>query len=199
MRLILASASPRRAELLTAAGYAFDVRPVDVDETPRPGESPREYVSRLATEKAAAAARLASAPDAVVLAADTTVVAAGEILGKPKDDADAGRMIRLLSGRGHEVLTGICVRTTTGSSSAVEATDVFFDPLSLDEIRWYVSTGEGRDKAGAYAIQGFASRFIPRIIGSYTNVVGLPVATVRRLLSDVRRSAPNGPEISEFG
>jgi septum formation protein len=184
MRLILASASPRRAELLRAAGYAFDVAAADVDESPGDGESPPEYVRRLAAEKSAAIAAQAPA-GAIVLGADTTVVVDDEILAKPRDDADARAMLRRLSGRRHDVMTGISLRRGAFEIGRVESTAVFFAPLTDDEIAWYVATGEGRDKAGAYAIQGYASRFIPRIEGSYSNVVGLPVACVRELLTEI--------------
>jgi nucleoside triphosphate pyrophosphatase len=190
MHLILASASPRRAELLRAAGYEFDVVVADVDESIRDGESPAAYVRRLAADKSAAAAPVVRSPDAVILGADTTVVVSGEILAKPRDDRDAAAMLRRLSGRAHEVLTGLSLRRGTYEAGRVETTIVHVASLSDDEITWYVQTGEGRDKAGAYAIQGVASRFIPRIEGSYSNVVGLPVASVRDLLtaiSDTRR------------
>jgi nucleoside triphosphate pyrophosphatase len=190
MHLILASASPRRAELLRAAGYEFDVVVADVDESIRDGESPAAYVRRLAADKSAAAAPVVRSPEAVILGADTTVVVGGEILAKPRDDRDAAAMLRRLSGRAHEVLTGLSVRRGTYEAGRVETTIVHVASLSDDEIAWYVQTGEGRDKAGAYAIQGVASRFIPRIEGSYSNVVGLPVASVRDLLtaiSDTRR------------
>lgn len=178
--LILASASPRRAELLLAAGIPFTTRPVDIDEQPRGGESPRDYVLRVAADKARACP---VPPGAVVLAADTAVVVAAEILGKPVDAADAARMLRLIAGRSHLVLTGVVLRRGEQEVAAVEATEVTFAPLTEDDIAWYVGTGESSDKAGAYAVQGLASRFIDRIDGSYTNVVGLPVATVCRLLA----------------
>ena len=184
MHLILASASPRRAELLRAAGYRFEVRPVDIDETVRRDETPEQYVVRLADEKAVAAARLAG-PGAVTLGADTAVVVDQVILGKPLDDADAERMLRLLSGRVHEVLTGICVRQGGRAVSRVERTRVTFTTLRNADIQWHVKSGEGMDKAGGYAIQGLASRFIPRIDGSYSNVVGLPVATVTDALDEL--------------
>jgi nucleoside triphosphate pyrophosphatase len=207
MRLILASASPRRAELLTAAGFGFEVRVANVDETPRTGESPREYVLRVAREKAIAARGAAAQgpaeaghhDDPVILAADTTVVVDGEILGKPVDDGDARRMLRRLSGRAHEVLTGVSLRSGTDERSAVESTAVWFKPLTDQEIAWYVGSGEGRDKAGAYAIQGLGSRFIPRIDGSYSNVVGLPVATVQRLLTEIAHATGNARDVSKFG
>ena len=189
MRLILASASPRRAELLRAAGYTFDVLAANVDEAIRGGESPSLYVRRLAAEKSAAVAPHVGG--AIVLGADTTVVVDDEILAKPQDDGDAAAMLRRLSGRRHEVITGISLRRGAFELGRVETTAVFFAPLADDEIAWYVATGEGRDKAGAYAIQGYASRFIPRVEGSYTNVVGLPVAAVRELLTEISGTPPD--------
>ena len=177
--LILASASPRRAELLRAAGLTFAIRPADVDESVRAGELPREYVLRLAREKAHAVVR---APGELVLAADTTVVVDEEILAKPEDAADATRMLRLLAGRSHEVLTGVCLAQSDQSDARVATTIVEFAPMTDDEIAWYVASGEPMDKAGAYGIQGRASRFVVRLNGSYTNVVGLPVALVHEML-----------------
>ena len=187
--LILASASPRRAELLTAAGIPFEVRPAAVDESIHPGEDARGYALRVATEKARSA--LASSDGRPVLAADTVVVINGQILGKPVDTDDAKRMLRLLSGRTHEVLTAVVVvpaRNGHGSrermiDARVEVTAVEFARLDNDEIDWYVRTGEPADKAGAYAIQGAASRFVTRIQGSYSNVVGLPVGLVYAMCS----------------
>jgi septum formation protein len=183
VRLILASSSPRRAALLRAAGIDFEVQPADVDESVRAAEAPADYVRRLASTKAEAVA--ARVPGRVVLAADTSVVVDGQILGKPSDEAEAARMLRLLSGRAHEVLTGVCV--TDGSSPLVEVacTQVEFAPLSEEDIAWYVSTGEPIDKAGAYGVQGLASRFVTAIHGSYSNVVGLPVALVHDMLRRV--------------
>lgn len=178
--MILASRSPRRAELLAAAGFAFDVLAADVDETPLEVEDPAEYVERLAIEKARAV--LAMRPGSRVLGADTTVTIDGEILGKPANDEDARRMLRLLSGRAHLVHTGVAVITDRGLHSAVDTTRVWFDTMTDEDISWYVTTGEPADRAGAYAIQGLASRFIPRIEGSYSNVVGLPVAMVSSIL-----------------
>jgi septum formation protein len=208
MRLILASASPRRAELLKAAGFEFDVRVTDIDEEPRPGEPPREYVLRVAREKAVAGqqGRPGNPAEAgfhdqreIIVAADTTVVVEGEILGKPADDGDAQRMLRRLSGRAHEVLTGITIRNGADERSAVDSTAVWFKPLTDQEIGWYVASGEGRDKAGAYAIQGLGSRFIPRIDGSYSNVVGLPIATVHRLLIELGHPLRTSSAVSKFG
>ncbi len=179
--LILASRSPRRSELLTAAGIPFEVLAADIDETPRAGESPVAYVERLAIEKARAVLPLR--PGARVLGADTTVTIDGEILGKPVDDADARRMIRLLNGRAHDVHTGVALVSRDGVRSAVDTTRVWFNAMTDEDISWYVATGEPVDRAGAYAIQGFASRFIGRIEGSYSNVVGLPVALVSSILN----------------
>jgi len=168
--------------LLTAAGISFEVLAADVDETPHPNEAPAAYVERLAIEKARAV--LALRPGARVLGADTTVTIDGEILGKPVDEADALRMLRLLNGRPHEVHTGVALASASGVRSAVDTTRVWFAPMTDEDISWYVSTGEPIDRAGAYAIQGLASRFIPRIEGSYSNVVGLPVALVSSILAE---------------
>ena len=181
-QVILASRSPRRAELLTAAGIAFEVLSADIDETPHRDEAPAAYVERLAIEKARAVFLLR--PDAIVLGADTTVTIDGAILGKPEDEADAVRMLRLLNGRAHDVHTGVAVVSTSGVQSAVGTTRVWFDAMTDKDISWYVATGEPVDRAGAYAIQGFASRFISRIEGSYSNVVGLPVALVSSILEE---------------
>jgi len=182
VRLILASGSPRRVELLRAAGFAFEVRPPAVDERVLPGEDPAAHVIRLAREKAQQAG--CGHPDTVVLAADTVVVIDGLVLGKPADDADAVAMLRRLSGRTHDVLTGVAVCADGATCAALERTAVRVVPLSEADIAWYVSTGEPRDKAGAYAIQGLASRFVDRIEGSYSNVVGLPVALVSQMLKN---------------
>ena len=208
--LVLASASPRRQELLRNAGISFTVQPADIDETPLAGERPRECAERLAREKALAVWR--TRPQDLVLGADTIVVVDETILGKPVDADDAVRMLRLLSGRVHRVITGVCLveavvsrqfavgeaaphtvqsrqspyeilRTEDGEPRTTsETTLVTMSELSDDELRDYVATGEPMDKAGAYAIQGMASRWIPRIEGDYSNVVGLPVALVYRML-----------------
>jgi len=186
LRLVLASASPRRAELLSAAGFAFDLGPVDVDERILADESPFDYVRRLAGDKAArAVARLPRAvlPQCVVLGADTAVVVDGHVLGKPASDEEAAAMLRQLSGRRHEVLTGVHLQHGGRAVGSVTETAVFFSPLGDEEVAWLVQSGEGRDKAGAYAVQGRAARFIPRIEGSYSNVVGLPIAAVTELMS----------------
>jgi nucleoside triphosphate pyrophosphatase len=200
MRLVLASASPRRADLLRAAGYEFEILKTDVDESIHPGEKPDIYVRRLAAEKSAAAQRPSRGghhdngrrgrddSQPVILGADTVVVVDDEILGKPRGDEQAAVMLRLLSGRRHMVMTGLSLRRGAHELGCVEQTSVYFRALSADEVAWYVASGEGRDKAGAYAIQGLASRFIPRIDGSYSNVVGLPVATVAELLTSLLAS-----------
>jgi septum formation protein len=180
--LILASRSPRRREILERAGIEFVVRPADVEETPVAGESPRDYVKRLAREKAEA---VEAGEDDIVLGADTVVVLGSEILEKPVDCDDAARMLRRLSGREHEVLTGVCLRSGRMAIEDVEATRVRFAPLSDEEIRGYVASGEPMDKAGAYAVQGLASKFIERIDGCYCNVVGLPIALVYRRLGEM--------------
>jgi septum formation protein len=181
-RLVLASSSPRRAAILRDVGWEFETVRVDVDETRRPDETAVAYVERLALEKAEAGARLSQG---MVLGADTIVVVDSEILGKPTGHTDAARMLRLLSGRWHEVLTGVAViRTdrTPDSVVASETTLVRFAPLSEREIDWYVASGEPMDKAGAYAIQGRAALFIEEVKGNYLNVVGLPVSLVYRLV-----------------
>jgi len=179
--LVLASASPRRAELLRAAGISFTVRVANIDEVQRPGEPAADYVLRLAREKAQAVAR----NDDLVLGADTTVVIDGEIVGKPSDHGDAERMLSALGGRWHEVLTAVSLRWGSQARSEVAITRVKFAPLSREEIDWYVATGEPFDKAGAYAIQGYASLFVERIEGSYSNVVGLPVHLVYQLAREL--------------
>jgi nucleoside triphosphate pyrophosphatase len=182
--LVLASRSPRRRAILQEAGIPFVVRPADVDETPRPGELPREYVTRMATDKARA---VAAAPDEIVLGADTTVVIGGQMLAKPLDSRDAMRMLELLSGQRHQVVTGICLQRAGGLVQDCAETSVWFAPLSRQEIEAYVASGEPLDKAGAYAIQGLASKFIRRIDGCYFNVVGLPVALVYQHLRALGR------------
>ena len=187
MRLVLASSSPRRAELLRAAGFDFETLSAAVDEQIRPDERPEEYVLRLASEKSAAGQSMAR-DDAFVLGADTAVVVGTDVLGKPNDDADVARMLRQLSGRTHRVITGVSLRRGALEAREIEMTAVWFSTLRSEEIEWYVASGEGRDKAGAYAIQGRASRFIPRIDGSYSNVVGLPIALVQALISALSAS-----------
>jgi septum formation protein len=185
--LVLASASPRRAELLTSAGFEFTVEVADVDETERPGESPEAYVVRVARDKARAVASRGQPPGAVVLAADTTVVAGGDILAKPADEADAIRMLERLSGSVHDVLTGVVTLADGLEAAELVRTRVHLITMSPEEIRWYVATGEPVGKAGAYAIQGRAARFIDWIDGSWSNVVGLPIATVDGMLKRLPR------------
>ncbi|MGA1994015.1 MAG: Maf family protein [Bryobacteraceae bacterium] len=180
--LILASRSPRRREILAAAGIPHLVQPAEVDETIRDGEDAEAYVKRVARAKAEA---VPAGPGDVVLGADTVVVVDSEILGKPADEADARRMLRLLAGREHVVMTGICLRSDGGVVEHAESTRVRFLPLSEREIETYVASGEPLDKAGAYAIQGLASKFIDRVEGCYFNVVGLPVAKIYGLLRRV--------------
>jgi septum formation protein len=186
--LVLASASPRRQELLRAAGIPFDVQSSGIDETPMAGESSRSCAERLARDKARAISRMR--PQDYVLGADTIVVVDAAMLGKPRDAEDACRMLRLLSGRSHQVITGVCVIKPVAAdrlSSAAEdvrseVTQVTMYELSDEDVRDYVANGEPMDKAGAYAIQGIASRWIPRIEGDYSNVMGLPVSLVYRML-----------------
>jgi nucleoside triphosphate pyrophosphatase len=178
--LVLASASPRRQELLRNAGISFEVQSTQITEDPLPGEGAKECAERLAREKALAVAR--HRPQDVVLGADTVVVIDGQILGKPVDSDDAARMLRMLSGREHRVITGVCLVLSGQRSATSETTVVTMSEISENEIADYVARGEPMDKAGAYAIQGIASRWIPRIDGDYSNVVGLPVALVWRML-----------------
>src|SRR5271165_824472 len=191
--LVLASASPRRKELLAQAGFTFTVVPASIPEDPRPCESPIAYVVRLAVEKAQAVYSQLSAQEneddpLLVLGADTTVVAPdGEILGKPSDPADAARMLHLLSGVTHQVITGVALATQTGIETAAEVTHVTMLTLSEAEIAAYIATGEPADKAGAYAIQGRAARWIPRIHGCYFNVVGLPISLVSSMIEETLR------------
>ena len=191
MSLVLASQSPRRAELLAAAGIVFTARAANVDEQVLPGELPDGHVRRLARAKAQAIA--ADMPDVVVLGADTVVVVDGEILGKPRDGEDARRMLALLSGRRHEVFTGVAVACQGRVVDTVEVSTVDFAPLTPAEIGWYVASGEPLDKAGAYAIQGLASRFVTRIAGSYSNIVGMPVAQTCALLAKAGHNLSLGP------
>ena len=183
--LVLASASPRRSELLAQAGFLFEVESIPVDETRRMEETPEDFVQRLAWEKATAVFQARARRSALavpVLGADTVVVCNEIVLGKPSDDEDAFRMLRLLSGRTHRVLTGVCLISAAGLETAAESTLVTMLTPSEDQLRAYIATGEPRDKAGAYAIQGRAARWIPRIEGCYFNVVGLPVARVSAMM-----------------
>jgi septum formation protein len=193
--LVLASASPRREELLRNAGITFEIEPAHIAEDPLPGEPPRVLAERLAKEKAAAIS--AQRKSDYILGADTVVVVAGEMLGKPYDNADATHMLKLLSGRTHQVITGVCLmgpvtQVTTSKTPPTpvgwfedvrsETTQVTMASLTDQEISYYVSTGEPMDKAGAYGIQGIASRWVTRVEGDYSNVVGLPVSLVYRML-----------------
>lgn len=190
MQLILASSSARRQELLRDAGYAFKVHPSKIEEAPRPGETAEESARRAAREKALDVAS-SSPRDSLVLGADTVVVVDGEILGKPSASADATRMLRLLSGSTHRVVTGVCLVRAPAHIEALkhETTLVTFRRLDEDEIHAYISTGEPFDKAGAYAIQGRASRFVTHIEGCYFNVVGLPVPLVSEILRPFLKSS----------
>jgi septum formation protein len=178
--LVLASRSPRRSEILRQAGIHFSVRAAEVDETPLEGERPEHYVVRLAEIKALA---VPADPGETVLGADTTVVIGGEMLGKPVDQDDARRMLRVLSGRRHEVMTGICLKRPGELIRDCAVTKVWFAPMSNREIDEYVASGEPMDKAGAYAIQGLAAKFVEKVEGCYFNVVGLPVALLYRRLN----------------
>ena len=180
--LVLASKSPRRQQILRDAGVPFGVRSADVYEEREPDEPAIDYVRRLAETKALAVPMYARE---VVLGADTVVVIDGEVLEKPKSEADAARMLGLLSGREHEVITGICLHSVSRTIIDTATTRVHFVPLTTKEIEAYVATGEPMDKAGGYAIQGLASKFIDRIEGCYFNVVGLPVAMVYRYLKEI--------------
>jgi len=186
MKLILASASPRRAEILRSAGIAFSVLSSAVDETPMPDETPHELVQRLAFAKAELVAARAVGP-AIVIAADTVVVLEGEILGKPRTSEDARQMLEKLSGRTHTVLTGVTLirLPDVERREFAEATQVHFAAISNDEILRYLASGEPFDKAGSYAIQGLAGRYIPRIDGCYFNVVGLPLARLCKELAEL--------------
>ncbi|MDE1163699.1 MAG: Maf family protein [Acidobacteriaceae bacterium] len=181
--LVLASQSPRRRELLTLAGFDFVVEPANINEMRHAGEAPDAYVQRLALEKATAIAD--RFPEAIVLGADTTVVLDGEALNKPLDVEDARRMLLALAGRAHEVHTALAVVSRSTSQVHLETTRVFFSAIETDELATYLDSGDPLDKAGAYGIQGYASRWIPRIEGDYFNVVGLPIAATVRLLRDL--------------
>ncbi len=182
-RLVLASGSPRRRELLSSLGLACTVRPVDLDETPHPGETAKDLVRRLARSKARALAE----PGELVLAADTVVVLDGDILGKPRDAADAAAVLARLAGREHTVATGVALFEPGASREAVtvEICRVQMTPMNGREIGWYVATGEPLDKAGSYAIQGRGALFVEAVHGNYTNVVGLPLPATRRLFTEL--------------
>jgi nucleoside triphosphate pyrophosphatase len=180
-KLILASGSPRRAEILGAVGWPFEVVTSGIDETLKPDEDPKAYVQRLALEKAEAVG--SKRESGLILAADTTVVVDDQLLGQPEDDKDAQRMLKLLSGKWHEVLTGVALIRIGGESNlGIETTRVRFAALSQTEIDWYVSTGEPRGKAGAYGIQGKAALFVEEVSGDYFNIVGLPIRLVYEMI-----------------
>jgi septum formation protein len=183
-KIVLASASPRRAEILRTVNWPFETLPLDVDETRESGEDAAAYVQRLARAKAEAAAR--RSPGSTVVGADTVVVISRQILGKPADQDDARGMLRQLSGQWHQVLTGVALidSATSESKVACEITEVKFAVMSRDEIDWYVASGEPMDKAGAYAIQGLGARFIEGIRGDYFNVVGLPVRLLYKMVRE---------------
>jgi len=193
-KLILASGSPRRAEILRMVGWPFETLAVDIDESRLAGEDAAAYVERVARNKAAAAAPKAST--ATVVGADTVVVIENEILGKPRDGDDARRMLRLLSGRWHQVFTGVALLNGETSRVAHEVTEVKFASMGQEEVNWYVETGEPNDKAGAYAIQGLGARYIEKIEGDYYNVMGLPVRLLYRLLDSAGGSSPTVREDS---
>ncbi len=182
MKLILASSSPRRRELLASIGAEFDVVPSHVPEEHQEGEAPEEYVARLSRDKARAIAMLH--PDRWVVAADTTVLLGDQLLEKPADAADAARMLGTIAGRTHIVYTGVTLENASRDyrETRVAESEVRMLPLSREDIEWYVATGEPLDKAGAYAVQGVGSMFIDSIHGSYTNVVGLPLALLYQML-----------------
>jgi len=193
-RILLASASPRRSELLRQVGIAHEVRPVDVDESVLPGEAPSAYVLRLAEAKAAALWRqLGPGERQPVLAADTTVALEGEIFGKPGSLAEARAMLGRLSGRTHEVHTAVAVLHAGGSGARVSSSSVSLRELSREEIDWYWSTGEPADKAGGYAVQGRAAAFICHIAGSYSGIMGLPLYETWELLAPVLGLTAGGP------
>jgi septum formation protein len=188
--LVLASASPRRRELLTGLGVRFAIRAADLDETPLPGEDPETTVLRLAREKAAAVAR----PGELVLAADTDVVLDGDILGKPRDPEDARRMLARIAGREHTVLSGVALEEPGRDrrTAAMAVSRVRMAPMTPERIEWYVATGEPLDKAGSYAVQGIGALLVEEIFGSYTNVVGLPLPLTWRLFREL------GYELMDF-
>lgn len=188
-RVILASQSPRRRELLTLVGIPHEVRPADIDETYLAGEKPREHALRLAREKA----RKIATPDAVVIGSDTIVVVDGDVLGKPADDADATRMLRRLSGRAHTVITAVAVCWQGRVEADAETVDVTFHELSDEQIRAYIATREPMDKAGAYGIQGFGATIVARVDGDYFAVMGLPLQRMVLLMRKLGLRYPFGP------
>ena len=192
-RVILASASPRRRDLLTLVGIAHEVRPADIDETHRRDEAPPAYAERLAREKACAI----DAPDAVTIGSDTIVVVDGDILGKPRDRAHAVEMLRRLSGRSHVVITGVAVRWNGRIVSAVEEVGVTFRALSWADIERYADTGEPMDKAGAYGIQGYGATIVERVDGDYFAVMGLPLTRLTRIVREIGLRYDFGPLVAD--
>lgn len=182
-RVVLASASPRRRDLLDLIGIAHEVRPANIDETMRPREVPRRYAERLAREKASAVAT--RDPDLITIGADTVVVINRKVLGKPADTGDAARMLRMLSGREHTVITAVAVSRGRKLRSAIEEVRVKFRRLRDDEIEAYIAMGEPMDKAGAYGIQGYGATIVERIEGDFFAVMGLPLVRLVRLMRDV--------------
>jgi septum formation protein len=191
LRVILASQSPRRRELLTLVGIPHEVRPADIDERYLPGEEPTAHAERLAREKAATIARIE--PDAVVIGSDTIVVVDGDVLGKPADEAEAARMLSRLSGRAHVVITAVAVAWRGEAHSAVEEVEVEFHPLTAADIAAYVATGEPMDKAGAYGIQGFGATIVARVNGDYFAVMGLPLQRLVRVMRSLGLRYAFGP------
>jgi septum formation protein len=191
LRVILASQSPRRRELLSLVGIAHEVRPADIDERYLAGEHPREHAERLAREKAATIAR--DEPDAVVIGSDTIVVVDGDVLGKPADEAEAARMLTRLSGRSHVVVTAVAVAWRGETHSAVEEVDVEFHPLTTADIEAYIATREPMDKAGAYGIQGYGATIVSRVDGDYFAVMGLPLQRLVRVLRSLGLRYDFGP------
>ncbi|MEO6525279.1 MAG: Maf family protein [Gemmatimonadaceae bacterium] len=194
-RVILASQSPRRRELLTLIGISHEVRPADIDETYRPGEKPRAHAERLAREKAAVIARVA--PDCVVIGSDTIVVVDGDVLGKPSDEAEAASMLHRLAGRSHLVITAVAVVWRGETRSAVEEVGVDFHPLTDAEIAAYIATREPMDKAGAYGIQGYGAAIVARVDGDYFAVMGLPVQRLVRMLRELGLRYDFGPLVAD--
>jgi septum formation protein len=182
-RVILASQSPRRRELLQLVGIPHTVQPADVDETYGPGEEPGAHALRLAREKAAVVA--AGEPDALVIGSDTIVVVDGDVLGKPRDEAHAAQMLTRLSGRSHVVMTAVAVRWGRGERSSLEVVGVTFHPLTVQDIQAYIATGEPMDKAGAYGIQGYGATIVERVDGDYFAVMGLPLQRMVRLMAEL--------------
>jgi len=188
-RVVLASASPRRRELLSVVGIAHEVRPANIDESYLEGETPRAHCERLAREKA----QTIAAPGTVTIGSDTIVVVDGEVLGKPRDEADAAAMLRRLSWRSHVVMTGVAADWNGRLVSAVEEVGVTFRALSDEDIAGYVATGEPMDKAGAYGIQGYGATIVERVEGDYFAVMGLPIQRLVRLLESLGLHYPFGP------